>query len=298
MNKIYGFGNALIDIEIRISEEQLQAISIPKGSMKHISQDELSILLKDFKSQRYSALPGGSVANSLYAANQHGSKTFFSCSIGDDEYGEIFLKSFKDNDKAMSFFRSSLPTGICLIFVTPDGERTMAANLGANLDLCPESINISELLSSEFLILDNFSLSSKKGIETVEYSLEIKDKVRVCFGLSDISLIQENYENLKKVFLNRIDILYGNENEIIKLQELISNSAMNTLIGKGSKGAKYNQINIEASKIDVINSNGAGDALIGTFLAYTDVLEDRLALSKAVSYATKVCMINGPRLLT
>ena len=174
----------------------------------------------------------------------------------------------------------------------------MAANLGANLDLCPESINISELLSSEFLILDNFSLSSKKGIETVEYSLQIKDKVRVCFGLSDISLIQENYENLKKVFLNRIDILYGNENEIIKLQELISNPAMNTLVSKGSKGAKYNQINIEASKIDVINSNGAGDALIGTFLAYTDVLEDRLALSKAVSYATKVCMINGPRLLT
>ena len=96
----------------------------------------------------------------------------------------------------------------------------------------------------------------------------------------------------------RFDILYGNENEIIKLQELISNPAMNTLVSKGSKGAKYNQINIEASKIDVINSNGAGDALIGTFLAYTDVLEDRLALSKAVSYATKVCTINGPRLLT
>ena len=162
MNKIYGFGNALIDIEIRISEEQLKTISIPKGSMKHISQDELSILLKDFKSQRYSALPGGSVANSLYAANQHGSKTYFSCSIGDDEYGELFLKSFKDSDKAMSFFRSSLPTGICLIFVTPDGERTMAANLGANLDLCPESINISELLSSDFLVFDNFSLSSMK----------------------------------------------------------------------------------------------------------------------------------------
>ena len=265
MNKIYGFGNALIDIEIRISEEQLKTISIPKGSMKHISQDELSILLKDFKSQRYSAYPGGSVANSLYAANQHGSETYFSCSIGDDEYGELFLKSFKDNNKVISFFRSSLPTGICLIFVTPDGERTMAANLGANLDLCPESINISELLSSDFLVLDNFSLSSMKGIETVEYSLQVKDEVRVCFGLSDTSLIEENYENLKKVFLNKIDILYGNEAEIIKLQELISNPALNTLVSKGSKGAKYNQINIEASKIDVINSNGAGDALIGTF---------------------------------
>ena len=116
----------------------------------------------------------------------------------------------------------------------------MAANLGANLDLCPESINISELLSSDFLVLDNFSLSSMKGIETVEYSLQVKDEVRVCFGLSDTSLIEQNYENLKKVFLNKIDILYGNEAEIIKLQELISNPALNTLVSKGSKGAKYN----------------------------------------------------------
>ncbi len=297
MSKIYGFGNALIDIEIRISEEQLKTISIPKGSTKHISQDEISILLKDFKSQRYSVFPGGSVANSLYAANQHGSTTYFSCSIGDDEYGELFLKSFKDNNKSVSFFRSSLPTGICLIFVTPDGERTMAANLGANLDLCPESINIRELLSSDFLILDNFSLSTREGIETVEYSLQKIDEVRICFGLSDKSLIQENYKNLEKVFHYKIDILYGNEAEIIKLQELIHNPAMNTLVSKGAKGAKYNQINVKASKIDVVNSNGAGDALIGTFLAYTDRLDDKVALNKAVTYATKVCTVNGPRFL-
>ena len=89
MNKIYGFGNALIDIEIRISEEQLKTISIPKGSMKHISTDELETFLKRFNAQIHSALPGGSIANSLHAANKHNAEIYFSCSIGDDELGAV-----------------------------------------------------------------------------------------------------------------------------------------------------------------------------------------------------------------
>ena len=152
MNKIYGFGNALIDIEIRISEEQLKTISIPKGSMKHISTDELETFLKRFNTQRYSAMPGGSIANSLHAANKHNAEIYFSCSIGDDEFGELFIDSFKLINESVSFYKSSLPTGICLIFVTPDGERTMAANLGANLDLCPECLNVDVLRASDFLL--------------------------------------------------------------------------------------------------------------------------------------------------
>jgi len=296
MNKIYGFGNALIDIEIRISEDQLKNISIPKGSMKHISNDELETFLKIFNTQRYSEMPGGSIANSLYAANQHGAKTYFSCSIGDDEFGEFFLDSFKNMDECISFYKSSLPTGICLIFVTPDGERTMAANLGANIDLCPESLNIDELNSSDFLLFDNFSLSSKKGIETLEYSLSMPNNVRLFFGISDINLIEENFKSLHKVLLNKIDTIYGTEGEVNALQKVMSNPAKNTLSTRGSQGAKYNQVNIKASKTDIINSNGAGDALIGTFLAYLDIIDNKSALEKAVSYATEICKVSGPRL--
>ena len=296
MNKIYGFGNALIDIEIRISDDQLKDISIPKGSMKHISKNELSRFLDIFNSQKYSVMPGGSIANSLYAANQHNVKTHFSCSIGDDEFGELFLDSFKNGDGSISFYKSSLPTGICLIFVTPDGERTMAANLGANIELCPESLNIDELISSKFLLFDNFSLSSRRGLETVDYSISIASEARICFGLSDMRLIKDNYKNLKKVFFNRIDILYGNEDEINALQNIISHTALNILISKGSRGAQYNLLALEASQIDIVNSNGAGDALIGTFLAYIDSVNDKKALQEAVSYAAKVCKSNGPRL--
>jgi sugar/nucleoside kinase (ribokinase family) len=296
MNKIYGFGNALIDIEIRISEDQLKNISIPKGSMRHISVDELEDLLKRFNSQRHSAMPGGSIANSLHAANKHDAEIYFSCSIGDDAFGELFIDSFKLINESVSFYKSSLPTGICLIFVTPDGERTMAANLGANLDLCPESLNVDILRVSDFLLFDNFSLSFDKGVETTEYSLSLENELNICFGISDKSLVKKNNSKIKKVFLNEIHLLYGNEYEIKEFEKLISKPALNTLISKGSAGASYNQEFSKAPRIDIVNSNGAGDALIGTFLAYFGIIDKKDALKKAVSYATEICTVSSPRL--
>tara|TARA_B100000989_G_scaffold249636_1_gene197264 strand:- start:3403 stop:4299 length:897 start_codon:yes stop_codon:yes gene_type:complete len=296
MNKIYGFGNALIDIEIRVSEEQLKTISIPKGSMKHISKDELETFLKRFNAQIHSALPGGSIANSLHAANKHNAQVYFSCSIGDDEFGELFIDSFKLINESVSFYKSSLPTGICLIFVTPDGERTMAANLGANLDLCPESLNVDVLRASDFLVFDNFSLSSDKGTETIEYSLSLENELNICFGISDKSLVKKNNNKIKKVFLNEIHLLYGNEDEIKELERVISKPALNTLISKGAAGASYNQEYSEAPRINIVNSNGAGDALLGTFLAYFGIIDEKDALKKAISYAAEICTVNGPRL--
>ena len=167
MSKIYGFGNALIDIEITVTEEQLKNINIDKGLMKHISQEELVIHLENFANQVNSTLPGGSIANSAHAANKHNVETHFSCAIGDDEYGEIFVDSFGDKLSGLSFYTSKLPTGICLIFITPDGQRTMAANLGANTDLHKDCIDINKLKKSEYLLFDNFSLSKGHSLFTI-----------------------------------------------------------------------------------------------------------------------------------
>ena len=264
--------------------------------MRHISSDELESLLKRFDTQRYSVMPGGSIANSLHAANKHDAEIYFSCSIGDDEFGELFIDSFKLIKESVSFNKSSLPTGICLIFVTPDGERTMAANLGANLELSPECLNVDILKASDFLIFDNFSLSFDKGVETIEYSLSLEKDLNICFGISDKSLIKKNNTKIKKVFLNEIHLLYGNEDEIKELEKLISNPALNTLISKGPAGASYNQEFSKAPRINIVNSNGAGDALLGAFLAYFGIIDEKDALKKAVSYAAEICTVNGPRL--
>ena len=94
MNRIYGFGNALVDIEIKLEEAQLKEVGIEKGSMRHISSQDLNTFLDLYSDQIFSKLPGGSIANSLHAANQNNATTHFSCSIGDDDYGEYFIDSF------------------------------------------------------------------------------------------------------------------------------------------------------------------------------------------------------------
>lgn len=297
MSKIYGFGNALIDIEITVTEEQLKNININKGLVKHISQEELEMYLENFANQVNSTSPGGSIANSTHAANKHNVETHFSCAIGDDEYGEIFIDSFRDKHSGISFYTSKLPTGICLIFITPDGQRTMAANLGANTDLHEDCIDINMLKNSEYLLFDNFSLSTKKGFKVAKFCLSLNQYSKVCFGISDVSLVEENSIQLKELFDHKIDILYGNEAEINSVMNTHKFYSMNILTTFGADGAKFNNTRFDAPEIKIANSNGAGDALIGSFLANRiNNLDIEDSLQGAISYASKVCTTNGPRL--
>ncbi|RZO96728.1 MAG: hypothetical protein EVA50_00630 [Gammaproteobacteria bacterium] len=296
MNTIYGFGNALVDVEIKLEEAQLKEVGIEKGSMKHISSQDLNMFLDLYSDQIFSKLPGGSIANSLHAANQNNATTHFSCSIGDDDYGKYFIDSFDDKRGSISFSKSKLSTGICLIFVTPDGQRTMAAHLGANLDLCPKSIELERLQSSEFLLFDNFSMSSPGGLETTKYALASAMKSKVCFGVSDVSLVSENLENLQWLSNIGIHLLFGNKNEMSLINNSINMHAENILVTYGAEGASYNDISVQAPEIEIVNSNGAGDALIGTFLTCLSTENDYTSLKKAVDYASEVCKSNGPRI--
>ena len=296
MNKIYGFGNAMIDIEIQIEEKDLLEINIEKGNMKHIDDNELKSLLNKYSNNIKSRLPGGSIANSLYAANQNGAAIHFSCSVGEDDYGDYFISSFENNENLITYKRSKLSTGICLIFVTEDGERTMASNLGANLGLRPEILNLEKLGDSDFLIFDNFSLFSE-GLNTVTAALREKQQSKICFGISDETLINQNVKNLKWLSQNVIDLIYGNNNELSELRNKLAIKSKNILETFGEKGASFNGSAVPAPKIEVINTNGAGDALIGSFLAFKDHFDDKTALFKAVGYASRVCSVNGPRLI-
>ena len=296
MSKIYGFGNALIDIEIQINDDQLTSIGISKGSMKHITKDEKDFLLKDYKNSIKSMNPGGSIANSLFAAGNFGSSTYFSCSLGDDEYGQLFLDSYEDKNKIF-FNYSEEPTGVCLVFITPDGERTMASNLSANYQLNSDCINLSLLESCEYLLFDNFSLATDSGNQTVDFCLKnISDQVKVCFGLADSKLIIKNLDKIKKLTGTQIYCLSGNQLEHNALDEYIPLNYQNRLISKGEDGASINEKNVSAPKIDLINTNGAGDSLIGAFIALEKKMGLEKALEEAVNFSSKICSVSGPRI--
>jgi len=296
MSKIYGFGNALIDIEIQINEDQLSSIGIPKGGMQHISRDRKDYLLDNYKNSIKSMTPGGSIANSLFAAESFGASTCFSCSLGDDEYGQLFLDSYEDRNKIF-FNYSDNPTGVCLVFVSPDGERTMASNLSANNQLSAECISPSLLESSEYLLFDNFSLATDSGNQTVDYCLDtINNEVKVCFGLADSGLIVENLSKIKNLSNTNLYCLSGNKLEHETLDQYTSLNYKKRLVSNGEKGASVNGYQLSAPKVDLINTNGAGDSLIGAFLALEGQMEEEQALKEAINYSSQVCSVNTPRL--
>ena len=297
MSKIYGFGNALIDIEIQINEDQLCSIGIPKGGMQHISRDEKDYFLKTFKTSIKSMSPGGSIANSLFAAENFGASTYFSCSLGDDEYGQLFLNSYQDNKKIV-FNYSNDPTGVCLVFVSPDGERTMASNLSANYELNSNCISPSLLQSCEYLLFDNFSLATDSGNETVNYCLDtIDNEVKLCFGLADSGLIAKNLNKIKNLSNKNLYCLSGNQKEHDELDLHLALNYQNRLVSYDKSGATINGEKVQAPNINLVNTNGAGDALLGAYIALESKLGKLDALMEAVNYASKICSINSPRLI-
>jgi len=297
MSKIYGFGNALIDIEIQINEDQLSSIGIPKGGMQHISRDEKDYFLKTFKTSIKSMSPGGSIANSLFAAENFGASTYFSCSLGDDEHGQLFLNSYQDNKKIV-FNYSNNPTGVCLVFVSPDGERTMASNLSANYELNSDCISPSLLQSCEYLLFDNFSLATDSGNETVNYCLDtIGNEVKLCFGLADSGLVAKNLNKIKNLSNKNLYCLSGNQKEHDELDLHLALNYQNRLVSYDKSGATINGEKVQAPNINLVNTNGAGDALLGAYIALESKLGKLDALMEAVNYASKICSINSPRLI-
>ena len=283
MPKIYGFGNALIDIEISVSEDELASLPINKGSMEHISSNQKMDWLQRFQTRVQSREPGGSIANSLHAAASQGSRCTFSCSMGEDLEKDLFLQGFNKKLIQTSFQYSINPTGICFIFVTPDGERTMASNLSANEDLNPKCLNKEILSQSDWLLFDAFSVCTSNGLKTAKEALLVakQNKVKIAFGLADINIIKSNLKEIEWVLNQSIDLLFSNENEINLMQQSIK-TKVDILCSSGANGCRFNQVKVDAKDVSVINTNGAGDALVGIFLSHYNLISQQEALKKSL----------------
>ena len=296
MMNIYGFGNALIDVEFLITDEELKETGIQKGSMKNISSEKKDHFLTRFKEKEISRTAGGSIANSLCAAASQGAAGAFSCSIGNDKDGEEFLDSINDLEIFCNY--SSQPTGVCIVFITPDGERTMASSLDANLDLSPDCLSKDGLKSSDLLIFDTFSIETDSGFNTVKESIKIANinNIEVCYGVSDKSLIPLSFNKISWIFSQNISYVYGNQEEINELRNAFNLKDEIIITTFGDKGASIGDLKVSAKDIAPINTNGAGDAFIGVFMALKDQYNHKDALQIAVDYATEVCKVNGPRI--
>ena len=311
--KILGIGNAIVDVFAQVEERFLKENNLIKGSMKLINEEEFFELKQKIKIEK--TLAGGSVANSMAGISYLDGDASFIGKINSDEFGELYKKSLENIDVAFLYNpkKELMPTGTCIILITPDSERTMCTYLGISSQLAANDLSEKNIIDKELIFLEGYlwdkGLSEKMFKQAI--NLAKKNKVKIAMTLSDIFCVTRHKVDFYNLLKNDLDVLIGNENEINELtgNKNLSNSInqlilLNKLIivTRSEKGslAIDNNIIIDCDSIQVnkvIDVTGAGDLFAAGFLKeYVEKSEIKKCLVTGSSMASKIIQKIGARI--
>ena len=308
--KIIGIGNAIVDVICKVNENFLNENHLTKGTMKLTFDDnEFKKLLSNLKIEK--TISGGSVANSIVGLSQLKNQVGFIGKINNDELGIKYENGLKEENVNYYYSKKKedLPTGTCLILVTPDSERTMFTYLGIAGKINEKDINEKTLLKSEMVFLEGYLWD--EGEPKKAFDKAIKNSNKVAMSLSDKFCVDRHKTNFLDLVRNRLDLTFANEQEIISLinaknfQEVIDFAKqINKLliITRGEKGAiaifgeKITEVNVKKN-LDIVDLTGAGDLFAAGFLhGYINGLTTRESLDKGTEMSSKIIQKLGARL--
>jgi len=279
---IVGIGNAIVDVLTTTDDSFLKKLSFDKGSMSLIDENKAKELYEMTTNRIQRS--GGSVANSLACVAQLGGKAAFIGRVRDDKLGEIFTEEISTTGTIFKTPPSSVgpSTARCIIFVTPDAQRTMCTYLGASVLLEPKDIDLSLVREAKILYLEGYLWDNPAAKNAFIKAAEIAKNAgrKVALSLSDSFCVNRHRESFVKLVKNHIDILFANDDEI---KALYKTSSLNTAIEElkktcdlaaitiGKKGSilisSGKEINIDPFIFGkAIDTTGAGDLYAGGFL--------------------------------
>jgi len=308
--KILGIGNAIVDVICKVDESFINKNNLTKSTMKLIfDENEFKKLLNNLKIEK--TVSGGSVANSIVGISQLGHKVGFIGKISDDEFGSKYEEGLKKEN--VNYFYSKkkeeLPTGTCLILVTPDSERTMCTFLGTAGKINERDVSSDAVKKSEIIFLEGYLWD--EGEPKKAFDKAINNANKVAMSLSDQFCVDRHKPHFLNLVKNKLDITFANEQEITSLieaknfDEVINFSKqLNKLIivTRGEKGAvAVNGEEIVESEIhknlEIVDLTGAGDLFAAGFLhGYINKLSIKECLEKGTEMSSKVIQQIGARL--
>ena len=308
--KILGIGNAIVDVICKIDENFINQNNLTKGTMKLIfDQDEFNKILSGLKIEK--TLSGGSVANSIVGLSQLGNKVGFIGKISDDDFGSEYENGLKKEnvDYFFSKKKETLPTGTCLILITPDSERTMCTFLGTAGKIGDNDINPEIIKKSEIIFLEGYLWD--EGDPKKAFDKAIKNANKVAMSLSDQFCVDRHKPHFLELVKNNLDITFANENEI---KSLINAKSFNDviefgkkinkllIITRGEKGAVSIQgktvIEVGTkTNLKIVDLTGAGDLFAAGYLhGYLNNLSQEDCLNKGTEMSSKIIQQIGARL--
>jgi fructokinase len=308
--KILGIGNAIVDVICKVNDSFIDQNNLTKSTMKlFFDENEFRNLLNNLKIEK--TVSGGSVANSVVGLSQLGNKVGFIGKISDDNFGNKYEEGLKKEN--VEFFYSKkkeeLPTGTCLILVTPDSERTMCTFLGTAGKINENDVSSEAIKKSEIIFLEGYLWD--EGEPKKAFDKAINNANKVAMSLSDLFCVDRHKPHFINLVKNKLDITFANEQEITSLieaknfSEIIDFSKqLNKLIvvTRGEKGAvAINGEEIFESEVrknlKIVDLTGAGDLFAAGFLhGYINELTTKECLEKGTEMSSKVIQQIGARL--
>ena len=307
--KILGIGNAIVDVLCKVSDEFLTQHSLTKSTMKLIDEAEFKKLLTSLKIEE--TISGGSVANSIVGLSQLGNQVGFIGKVSDDELGQKYENGLK-KEKVKYLYKKKLeeiPTGSCLILITPDSERTMCTFLGTAGKINDNDIKDEDIRNSEIVFLEGYLWD--EGGPKKAFDKAIANSKKVAMSLSDLFCVERHKPHFLELVKNKLDIIFSNEQEILslinskKFEEAISFSKeikKNIIITRGEKGAvsiKEDQvIEVNAqSNLKIKDLTGAGDLFAAGYLhGVINQLSTKECLIKGTELSSRIIQKIGARI--
>jgi len=307
--KILGIGNAIVDVLCKVSDDFLNKNSLTKSTMKLVDEIEFKNLLSLVKIEE--TISGGSVANSIVGLSQLGNNVGFIGKINNDDLGKKYEEGLiKENVKYLySKKKESLPTGTCLILITPDSERTMCTFLGTAGKINENDINTEIIKNSEIIFLEGYLWD--EGEPKKAFDKSILSAKKVAMSLSDLFCVERHKKEFLDLVKNKLNIIFANEQEILSLTNAKSlEEAINfakqikkkIIITRGDKGAIsiYNEDVNECrakTNLNIIDLTGAGDLFASGYLhGYVNNFSEKDCLLKATEMSSKIIQKIGARI--
>jgi fructokinase len=307
--KVIGIGNAIVDVICKVEDNFLFENNLTKSTMKLVDEAEFKILLSNLKIEE--TISGGSVANSIVGLSQLGNKVGFIGKVNEDDLGNKYEEGLKKEKVEYFYFKKKeeLPTGTCLILITPDSERTMCTFLGTAGKINENDVDVNAIKNSEITFLEGYLWD--EGNPKKAFDKAIQNSNKVAMSLSDQFCVERHKPHFLDLVKKKLDITFTNEQEIFSLikaknfDEVISfgkQLGRLIVITRGEKGSiamqkdEVVECNIQKN-LKIADLTGAGDLFAAGFLhGYINNLSIRESLEKGTEMSSKVIQKIGARL--
>jgi sugar/nucleoside kinase (ribokinase family) len=308
--KILGIGNAIVDVICKVNDSFIEQNDLTKSTMKlFFDENEFKNLLTNLKIEK--TVSGGSVANSIVGLAQLGNQVGFIGKISDDNFGSKYEEGLKKEDVKYFYSKKKeeLPTGTCLILVTPDSERTMCTFLGTAGKINEDDIDTDVVKKSEIIFLEGYLWD--EGAPKKAFDKAINNANKVAMSLSDLFCVDRHKPHFLNLVKNKLDITFANEQEITSLIEAKNfNEVINfsrqlnklVIVTRGEKGAvaingdKVFESDIQKN-LKIIDLTGAGDLFAAGFLhGHIKKLSTKECLEKGTEMSSRIIQKIGARI--